>query len=259
MDFEVTYTPEQEAFRAEVRAWLVDNIPSGLKQPIDPGDLSLEQYQKLREIGRRLGAKGWLYPTYPTEYGGGDLAVDFVMILEEELDRYSLHLPPYYDSGGRLGGASIFVWGSEEQKKTLIPPLVSGEKIGCFAITEPDAGSDVAGMRTTAGTSIGLFAGTALTMNANREISLATRAFEVAASVSVDIDSSKDFAIASGKTLAVKAADAISLDAGSADLNLKKDGSVDLKGKDVTIRASGKISATANSDVVIKGSKIKQN
>ena len=76
MDFEVTYTPEQEAFRAEVRAWLIDNIPEGLQQPVDPGDLSLEQYQKLRELGRRLGAKGWLYPTYPKQYGGGEMSVD---------------------------------------------------------------------------------------------------------------------------------------------------------------------------------------
>lgn len=119
MDFEVTYTPEQEAFRAEVRAWLADNIPEGLEVPIDAGFLSYEQYQKSRELGRRLGAKGWLYPTYPKEYGGGDLSVDFVMILEEELDRYDMSLPPYYDSGGRLGGASIFVWGSEEQKQAF--------------------------------------------------------------------------------------------------------------------------------------------
>lgn len=114
-------------------------------------------------------------------------------------------------------------------------------------------------VRTTAGTSIGIIAGTALSMNANREISLATRAFEVAAAVSIDLDSSKDFEIASGKALVVKVADSILLDTGSAELNLKKDGSVDLKGKDVTIKASGKINATASSDVVIKGSKIKQN
>ena len=74
MDFEVTYTPEQEAFRAEARAWLAANIPEGLEQPVDPGHLSLEQYQHLRELGRRLGAKGWLYPTYPKEYGGGELS-----------------------------------------------------------------------------------------------------------------------------------------------------------------------------------------
>src|SRR4029434_1572475 len=127
MDFEVTYTPEQEAFRTEVRAWLAANIPEGLEQPVDPGDLSLAQYQKLRELGRRLGVKGWLYPTYAQQYGRAGLNVDIVMIVEEELDRYGLHLPPYYDSGGRLGGASIFVWGTEEQKQQFLPPLFRGE------------------------------------------------------------------------------------------------------------------------------------
>jgi alkylation response protein AidB-like acyl-CoA dehydrogenase len=150
MDFEVTYTPEQQTFRDNVRAWLVDNIPQGLAQPIDPGDLTLEQYQNLRELGRRLGAKGWLYPTYPKDYGGGDLPVDFVMILEEELDRYSLHLPPYYDSGGRLGGASIFVWGTEEQKKYFLPNIFKGEWRTWQLLSEPNAGSDLAGVQTRA-------------------------------------------------------------------------------------------------------------
>src|SRR5262249_8425225 len=139
MDFEVTFTPKQEAFRTEPRAWVATNIPEGLEQPIDPGDLSLEQYQKLRELGRRLGAKGWLYPTYPKAYGGGDLSVDFVMILEEELDRYSLHLPPYYDSGGRLGGASIFLWGTEGEKQECFPPIFPGEGREGQALTQPQA------------------------------------------------------------------------------------------------------------------------
>src|SRR2546428_2902258 len=150
MDFEVTYTPEQEAFRTEVRAWLAANIPERLEQPVDPGDLSLAQSQKLRELGRRLGAKGWLYSTYPKTYGGGDLSVDFVMILEEELDRYGLHLPPYYDSGGRLGGASIFVWGTEEQKQHFLRPIFRGEWRTWQLLSEPNAGSDLAGAQTRA-------------------------------------------------------------------------------------------------------------
>jgi len=150
MDFDVTYTPEQEAFRPEVRAWLADNIPEGLENPVDSADLSLAQYQKLRELGRRLGAKGWLFPTYPKAYGGGELSVDFVMILEEELDRYSLHLPPYYDSGGRLGGASIFVWGTEEQKQAFLPRIFRGEWRTWQLLSEPNAGSDLAGVQTRA-------------------------------------------------------------------------------------------------------------
>ena len=124
MDFEVTYTPEQEAFRAEVRAWLADNIPEGLEVPIDAGSLSYEQYQKSRELGRRLGAKGWLYPTYPKEYGGGDLSVDFVMILEEELDRYDMSLPPYYDSGAGWE-ALAFLCGARRSKSRRFCPISS--------------------------------------------------------------------------------------------------------------------------------------
>ena len=138
MNFEVTYTPEQEAFRAQVRGWLTENIPEGMTQPVDPADLTLEQYKGLRELGRRLGAEGWLYPVYPKAYGGGDLSVDFVIILEEELDRYGLHLPPYYDSGGRLGGASIFVWGTEEQKQHFLPPIFRGEWRTWQLLSEPN-------------------------------------------------------------------------------------------------------------------------
>ncbi len=58
MDFEVTYTPEQEAFRAEIRVWLAENIPEGLEIPANTADLSYETYQKLRLLGRRLGANG---------------------------------------------------------------------------------------------------------------------------------------------------------------------------------------------------------
>lgn len=150
MDFEVTYTPEQEAFRAEIRVWLAENIPQGLEIPANTADLSYETYQKLRLLGRRLGANGWLYPTYPPEYGGGDLSGDFAMILEEELDRYGLHLPPYYDSGGRLGGASIFVWGTEEQKQAFLPNIFRGEWRTWQLLTEPNAGSDLASVQTRA-------------------------------------------------------------------------------------------------------------
>src|SRR2546430_12968457 len=113
MDFEVTYTPEQEAFRAEVRAWLVDNIPEGLEQPVDPGDLSLEQYQNLRELGRRLGAKGWLFPTYPKKYGGGGVRVEFLVIVRGERDRYSPPLPACLNFVWGFGGALVLCWGTD--------------------------------------------------------------------------------------------------------------------------------------------------
>ena len=75
MDFAIEDSVEQSAFREEVRTWLDENIPDGMEFPVDPGDLTLEQYQLRRELGRHLGAQGWLYPNMPTEYGGGDLQI----------------------------------------------------------------------------------------------------------------------------------------------------------------------------------------
>ena len=145
MDFEPAYTPEQRAFRAEVRAWLEEHVPQ-----IDGEQDSDENYARYRELGRKLGAQGWLRPTAPAEYGGGGLSVDHAIVLAEEMDRHDLTIPPYYDSGGSLGGASILVWGSEEQKRRLLPPIFRGEHVTWQLLTGPEAGSDLASTETDA-------------------------------------------------------------------------------------------------------------
>jgi alkylation response protein AidB-like acyl-CoA dehydrogenase len=150
MDFEPQYTPEQQAFRDEVRTWLGNHLPSDLAEPADSGDLSYEQYMKRRDLGRSLGEKGWLWPTAPQQYGGGGLTIDHAIVIEEEMDKNSLSLPPYYDSGGRLGGATILVWGSEEQKDHFLTPIFTGQVRTWQLLTEPDAGSDLAGVKTAA-------------------------------------------------------------------------------------------------------------
>ena len=151
MDFEPQYTPEQEEFRQEVKAWMKDNIPSGIVHPADPIDLTEEQYQKRREFGRRLGEKGWLWSTAETKYGGGGLDVDHAIVLEEEAESAGLTIPPFYDSGGRLGGASIVVWGTEEQKEYFLPPIFKGLVRTWQLLSEPEAGSDLANVKSTAG------------------------------------------------------------------------------------------------------------
>ena len=150
MDFEPRYTPEQQEFRQQVKDWLEENVPDGLEYPADSMDLSYDGYLKLRELGRRLGSKGWLWPTAPTEYGGGGLSIDHAIVIEEELDGYDLSLPPYYDSGGRLGGASVLVWGSDQQKDHFLPPIFKGEVRTWQLLTEPGAGSDLAGVQMSA-------------------------------------------------------------------------------------------------------------
>ena len=149
MDFEVTYTEEQQQFRREVRAWLETNVPADVQRtPTSPED-NYQRYLELRAFGRKLGAKGWLYPTAPAKYGGGGLDVDYAIILEEEVDRLDLSLPPYYDSGGRLGSASILVWGTEKQRQAFLPAIYHGEVRTWQLLTEPGAGSDLAGVRMT--------------------------------------------------------------------------------------------------------------
>lgn len=150
MNFEVEYTPEQERFRQEVRQWLQGNVPAGITATPAAEGPTEQQYRLQRALGRRLGEKGWLYPLAPSGYGGGGMDIDHAIILEEEMERIDLNLPPYYDSGGRLGGASIQVWGSEEQKRHFLPAIYRGEVRTWQLLTEPSAGSDLASVQTRA-------------------------------------------------------------------------------------------------------------
>lgn len=67
MDFEVPYTEEQQTFRTEVQAWVQANVPDDMREPTDPQNFTKEQYLFWRGKHKELAAKGWLYPTYPTE------------------------------------------------------------------------------------------------------------------------------------------------------------------------------------------------
>jgi alkylation response protein AidB-like acyl-CoA dehydrogenase len=149
MDFHVTYSESQQHFRAEVARWLAEVVPDALLSSNEHFE-SRDAYELRRDLGRSLGRRGWLYPMAPTEYGGGGLDLDSALVLAEELRRLGLGLPPYYDSGGVLGSASILHWGNDEQKAELLPPIYSGEQRTWQLLTEPSAGSDVAAVATTA-------------------------------------------------------------------------------------------------------------
>ena len=150
MNFAIEDSADQSSFRTEVRAFLDKNMPAGIEFMADPCDMSFEQYQLRRDLGRKLGAKGWLYPSMPKQYGGGDLSADHVAILADEMSRIGLALPPYYDAGGRMGAPTILVWGTEAHKKRFLPPICKGEVRTWQLLTEPGAGSDLAGIKTTA-------------------------------------------------------------------------------------------------------------
>jgi len=153
MDFTTHYTEEQEQFRTEVRAWVDENIPEDKRRPIDPEMLTDGQegalsdlYWFWREKHKELAAKGWLYPTYPKEYGGGGLSGEHETIIEEEFSRGSV-------VGGFTNGLvfpTLLVWGTEEQKQKFLIPLLSAEKVAFQNFTEPNAGSDLASLQSRA-------------------------------------------------------------------------------------------------------------
>ncbi|HYC46902.1 MAG TPA: acyl-CoA dehydrogenase family protein [Burkholderiales bacterium] len=150
MNFAIEDSAEQSAFRAEVREFLESAVSPNLEHSVDPCDMPYEQYSLRRELGRRLGSKGWLYPSMPQEYGGGELSAEKVVILHDEMARIGLSLPPYYDGGGRMSAPTILVWGTPEHKKRFLTPICRGDVRTWQLLTEPGAGSDLAGIKTTA-------------------------------------------------------------------------------------------------------------
>ena len=146
MDFEYAYTDEQMRFRGEVRAWLDANVDPARRAPRDPESIDDDTYAYFREVHKALGRMGWLYPTYPSEYGGGGLTGDHEMVLSEELIRR--RIPPHFSNGLVL--PSILVWGTEEQKRKFLPGLLTGETIAYQTFSESHAGSDLASITSPA-------------------------------------------------------------------------------------------------------------
>ena len=102
-----------------------------------------------RDLVSKMGELGFYGAVIPESYGGSDLGFLALAVITEEIARVHSAMRVFMNM--QVGPAlTLFRFGSEEQKKRWIPPLIHGEKVGCFAITEPDAGSDVAAIRTTA-------------------------------------------------------------------------------------------------------------
>jgi hypothetical protein len=150
MDFEFHFTPEQDEFRKEVRAFLKDNakMPESLgKLGLEEEDMTPEQFVWGKEFRRKLGNKGWYFPTWPAEYGGGGLSSNHDMIIKQELKEYDI---PGGAGTVSLSTPGLMVWGTEEQKQRFLKPLLRGEKLNWQLWTEPDHGSDLAAVETRA-------------------------------------------------------------------------------------------------------------
>jgi len=147
MDFSLT--PEQQAFRQTVRAWLRDNIPREWKHVGSSEIPRVEAYELLRTWQRSLFDAGFIGLTWPKEYGGRGLTFMEELILQEEMALAKA--PPILNVlGVGMAGPTIIAYGTEDQKKRYPPKILSCEEIWCQGYSEPNAGSDLASLGTRA-------------------------------------------------------------------------------------------------------------
>jgi alkylation response protein AidB-like acyl-CoA dehydrogenase len=142
---DLAFKPEHAAFRAEVRAWIEASFPQAIRDKQATGEhLNKEEILSWHRI---LYAKGWLTPSWPTEYGGTGWDPVQRYIWSEELARANTCQPSF---GLGMIGPVLYTFGTPEQKETLLKPTVAGDIWWCQGYSEPGAGSDLAGLSTRA-------------------------------------------------------------------------------------------------------------
>jgi alkylation response protein AidB-like acyl-CoA dehydrogenase len=140
---DLTFTDEQLAFRDELRDWLSSNPPGD--SPTDED----ANYRWRTDWQRRLNDGGWAGVHWPKEYGGRGASLMETAIFFEELGRAGAPLPSNV-LGLLLAGPTLMVWGDDRQKERYLPTILSAEEIWCQGFSEPEAGSDLAGLKTRA-------------------------------------------------------------------------------------------------------------
>jgi alkylation response protein AidB-like acyl-CoA dehydrogenase len=134
---------DDEAFRQVVRRWVAENYPPEIRNP--PKRL---HWRENKVWYLKLAEKGWLAPGWPREYGGMGLSAGKQLIMIEEFERFGCARTN--DHGVVMVGPLLIRYGSEAQKRSFLPKILSGEHIWCQGYSEPNAGSDLAALRTEA-------------------------------------------------------------------------------------------------------------
>ncbi len=150
-------SPEQAAFRAEVRQVVQDHLPARYRAGEGPGERAWEFDRKSESAEARdaadswlrtLSERRWVAPQWPEEYGGAGLTPMEQFILNQELARAGA--PHVGGSGVGLLGPTLIVHGTDEQKARYLPPILRGEVAWAQGYSEPGAGSDLASLQTRA-------------------------------------------------------------------------------------------------------------
>jgi alkylation response protein AidB-like acyl-CoA dehydrogenase len=141
---DLTFSESEVAFRDELRAWFAANQPDD--EPVGDEDA---HYHWRADFQRRLADDGWAAVHWPVQYGGRGATLTQSAIFFEELGRSGAPLPANV-LGLLLAGPTIMAWGTEEQKERYLNPILTAEEIWCQGFSEPDAGSDLAAVKTRA-------------------------------------------------------------------------------------------------------------
>ena len=143
---DLTLTPEDQAFREEVRAFVADNLPKDISEKVRQGvTVGKDDMQRWTEV---LHAKGWVAPNWPEEHGGTGWSMTQTYLFEEELAKG--HAPSLNPFGRSMVGPVIISFGSDAQKARYLPKILSGEEWWCQGYSEPNSGSDLASLSTRA-------------------------------------------------------------------------------------------------------------
>jgi alkylation response protein AidB-like acyl-CoA dehydrogenase len=145
---DLTYPPEADSFRKEIRSWLEENLPQGWFEP----DFSMtkDERQEFNETWTaKLFAGGWICAGWPVEYGGKGLTLMDQVVLNEEFAKANAPMRADF-FGDTLVGPTILQWGTDEQKKEFIPGILNGSITWCQGFSEPNSGSDLASLKTSA-------------------------------------------------------------------------------------------------------------
>ena len=143
---ELGYTPEEQAFQAEVRAFLRDRLPQRLSDKVRTGKtMTKADFEEWHAI---LNDRGWLAPHWPVEHGGTGWTAIHNFIFEDEAAR--AHAPRVIPFGVSMLGPVLIKFGSDAQKARWLPRILDGSNWWCQGYSEPGAGSDLAGLKTMA-------------------------------------------------------------------------------------------------------------
>jgi alkylation response protein AidB-like acyl-CoA dehydrogenase len=134
---------DDETFRLTVRRWVEENYPAELRNP--PKRLHWRENKVWYHI---LARQGWLCPGWPREYGGMGLSAGKQLIMLEEFERWGVARTN--DHGIIMVGPLLIQYGTEAQRQEFLPKILSGEHVWCQGYSEPNAGSDLASLRTSA-------------------------------------------------------------------------------------------------------------